>query len=69
MSFFSWNYLVASIISLKQFLLSKKAPKKIKVKVLGTGEISSKVTILADQFSKSAQDKIEKAGGTIEIVK
>ena len=56
-------------IDLRQFLLSKKAPKKIKVKVLGTGEISSKVTILADQFSKSAQDKIEKAGGTIEIVK
>jgi len=56
-------------IDLRQFLLSKKAHKKIKVKVLGTGEISSKVTILADQFSKSAQDKIEKAGGTIEIVK
>ena len=56
-------------IDLRQFFLSKKAPKKIKVKVLGTGEISSKVTILADQFSKSAKDKIEKAGGTIEIVK
>jgi ribosomal protein L15 len=28
-----------------------------------------KVSILADQFSKSAQAKIEKAGGSIELVK
>ena len=48
-------------IDLRKFLLKPKTPKKIKVKVLGTGEISTKVTILADHFSKSAQAKIEKA--------
>ena len=56
-------------IDLRKFLLSSKTPKKVKIKVLGTGELTSKVSILADQFSKSAQEKIEKAGGKIEIVK
>ena len=56
-------------IDLRKFLLSSKTPKKVKVKVLGAGELTSKVSILADQFSKSAQEKIEKAGGKIEIVK
>ena len=55
-------------IDLRKFLLKPKTPKKIKVKVLGTGEISTKVTILADYFSKSAQAKIEKAGGKIEKI-
>ena len=44
-------------------------PKKLKVKVLGTGDIKIKVSIIADKFSKSAQSKIEKAGGTIELIK
>ena len=56
-------------IDLRKFLLNAKTPKKIKVKVLGTGELTSKVSIQADQFSKSAQEKIEKAGGKIEIIK
>ena len=56
-------------IDLRKFLLNAKTPKKIKVKVLGTGELTSKVNIQADQFSKSAQEKIEKAGGKIEIIK
>jgi large subunit ribosomal protein L15 len=56
-------------IDLRKYLLSSTAPKKLKVKVLGTGDLKAKVSILADQFSKSAQAKIEKAGGTIELVK
>ena len=32
-------------------------------KVLGTGEIKSKITIKAKEFSKSAEEKITKAGG------
>ena len=56
-------------IDLRKYLLSSKAPKKLKVKVLGTGDLKAKVSILADQFSKSAQAKIEKAGGTVELVK
>jgi large subunit ribosomal protein L15 len=34
-----------------------------KYKVLGEGELTSKITIIAEQFSKSALEKIEKAGG------
>jgi large subunit ribosomal protein L15 len=37
--------------------------KKELVKILGTGDITSAITITAHKFSKSAQEKIEKAGG------
>ena len=38
------------------------------VKVLGDGELKSALTVHAHKFSKSAQEKIEKAGGKIEVV-
>ncbi|MEA2681299.1 MAG: Ribosomal protein 50S-L18e, partial [Candidatus Binataceae bacterium] len=37
------------------------------VKVLGDGDLKSKITVRADAFSKSARDKITAAGGTAEI--
>jgi len=37
--------------------------KKELVKILGTGDVTSAITITAHKFSKSAQEKIEKAGG------
>lgn len=37
--------------------------KKDLIKILGSGELTSAVTIHAHKFSKSAQEKIEKAGG------
>jgi large subunit ribosomal protein L15 len=40
----------------------KKAPK---VKILGTGELTKKLTVTSCTVSKSAQEKIEKAGGTV----
>lgn len=33
------------------------------VKILGNGEITKAITVTADAFSKSAQEKIEKTGG------
>jgi large subunit ribosomal protein L15 len=39
--------------------------KKSLVKVLGAGELSSALTVHAHKFSKSAQEKIEKAGGKV----
>tara|TARA_A100001011_G_scaffold7139_1_gene8171 strand:+ start:14876 stop:15331 length:456 start_codon:yes stop_codon:yes gene_type:complete len=59
----------SKLIDLRKFLLKPKTPKKLKVKVLGTGDFKIKVSIMADKFSKSAQAKIEKAGGTVEIIK
>ena len=45
------------------------ANKKDLVKILGRGELKSKVNIKAHGFSASAKAAIEKLGGTIEIVK
>ena len=56
-------------IDLRKFLLKAKKPNKLKVKVLGSGEIKIKISILADKFSETAKSKIEKAGGTAEIIK
>ena len=42
--------------------------KKTLVKVLGQGELSKALTVHAHKFSKSAQEKIEKAGGKIAIL-
>ncbi|MCA9564569.1 MAG: 50S ribosomal protein L15 [Myxococcales bacterium] len=36
------------------------------VKVLGDGKLERKLTVKAHQFSKSAVEKIEAAGGTVE---
>ena len=38
------------------------------LKVLGTGEITRKITIEAHIFSKSAADKIQKAGGEAKVI-
>jgi large subunit ribosomal protein L15 len=38
------------------------------LKVLGSGELSRKITVEAHQFSKSALDKIQKAGGTAQVI-
>ena len=38
------------------------------VKVLGDGELKKKVNVQAHKFSKSAQEKITKAGGKAEVV-
>ena len=38
------------------------------VKVLGVGELTVAVTVHAHKFSKTAQDKIEKAGGKAVLI-
>ena len=38
------------------------------VKILGNGEITKKLTVKANAFSASAQEKIEAAGGTVEVI-
>lgn len=41
---------------------------KLPVKVLGDGELSAALTVSAHKFSKSAQEKITKAGGKVEVL-
>jgi large subunit ribosomal protein L15 len=38
------------------------------VRVLGDGELTKKLTVKADHFSKSAEEKIKKAGGACEKI-
>jgi large subunit ribosomal protein L15 len=48
----------------KAGVIKGKAP----VKVLGDGELKSAITVQAHKFSKSAQEKITKAGGKFEVM-
>jgi large subunit ribosomal protein L15 len=54
-------------ITLEKFKNIGLAGKRDRVKILGFGNIEKKLTVHAHEFSKSAKEKIEKAGG--EIIK
>lgn len=53
-----------------EVLLQNGLIKNLKagVKVLGMGELKTKLTIRAHKFSKSAVDKIQSAGGKAEVI-
>jgi len=53
--------------SLKKLKLINKNSKKLKI--LGFGEIKDKINIEADLASKSALEKLEKIGGSIQLKK
>jgi large subunit ribosomal protein L15 len=42
---------------------------KIDVKLLGTGEIAKNLTVRVHAISATAREKIEKAGGTVELLR
>ena len=52
---------------LKKLKLINK--NSIKLKILGSGEIKDKINIEADLASKSAVEKLEKIGGSIQLKK
>ena len=51
-------------------LIASGVVKKLNsgLKILGNGELTKKVLVKAHVFSKSALEKIEKAGGTAEVI-
>ena len=53
------------IQTLKKIKIVNKKIKK--VKILGSGEIKEKISIHTDLISKSAKEKIDKIGGTIQL--
>ena len=58
-----------SPLDLKQLQEKNIINKKFKkLKILGSGEIKSKIEINADFSSKQASDKIQKIGGKINII-
>ena len=77
---FRKEYAVVNLDALAQFepgasvtpenLREKRLVKKMKagVKILGDGELKHAVNVRAHKFSKSAAQKIQDAGGTIEVI-
>ena len=77
---FATKYAIVNVEKLNAFedgavvdvnaLLEKKIIRKELdgLKVLGTGEITKKITVKASVFSASAKEKIEAAGGKAEVV-
>lgn len=57
---------VVDVPTLTSMRLARKA--KDGVKVLGRGEITKKLTVRVHKVSEAAREKIEKAGGTVELV-
>ena len=53
-----------------QVLLEKGVLSKCRygVKILGKGQLTKKLTVRASAFSASAKEKIEAAGGQVEVV-
>lgn len=76
---FATRYAIVNVSQLNQFRKGSKvdaeALKKaglIKkeydgVKVLGEGELTKSLTVIAAKFSVSAKEKIEEAGGQVEV--
>lgn len=57
------------IVTLAELQAVGLVPRKYdQVKVLGEGEVTKKFLIKANAFSASAKEKVEKAGGKVEIV-
>ncbi len=51
---------------LKKARITKRASDR--VKILGEGELKTALTVKAHKFSKTAQEKITKAGGKFEVL-
>jgi large subunit ribosomal protein L15 len=50
------------------FSIGVVSSRALPVKILGDGELKSKLTIAAHAFSETAKQKIEAAGGSVETV-
>lgn len=59
-----------SVDSIDQTLLIEKGvvAKNDKIKILGSGELTIKLSIKAHAISESAKAKVESAGGSFEII-
>ena len=76
---FRTEYAVVNLSSLAELGATEVTPevlyqagmvprKSSLVKILGEGELQGALTVRAHKFSKSAQEKITKAGGTAELI-
>ena len=56
-----------NLFNLQKFKLINKKYKKLKL--LGSGDLKDKLNIEVNAISKSAKKKVEKAGGTVTLIK
>ena len=52
----------------EQLVKAGFAGKNEKIKILGDGELKGALTVSAHKFSKSAEEKIKKAGGKVTVI-
>lgn len=60
---------LSDTITIADLVNSGLADDNERIKLLGTGEIDSKISIEVHACSKSAREKVEAAGGSVEIAK
>lgn len=60
---------LAETISVAELIAAGLAHKNDQVKILGGGEFTNKIEIEVHAASKSAIEKVEKAGGSITLIK
>ena len=77
---FRKDYQIVNVASLETFKDGARVDGKVlqdarliedavkPVKVLGSGELTKKLTVVASRFSAAAAEKITSAGGTVELV-
>ncbi|MDO8588648.1 MAG: 50S ribosomal protein L15 [Armatimonadota bacterium] len=60
----------AGTVITPELLLEKRVIRELEagLKILGNGELTKALTVKANHFSKSAEEKIKAAGGTTEVI-
>ena len=62
------RYAEGTVVTKELLLQDRLIRKELSgLKVLGDGELTVKLTVQADKFTKSAMDKIQAAGGSAEV--
>lgn len=78
-SIFKKEYAIVNVADLNRFEAnSEVTPElmrtsglvrtKLDIKILGNGELEKALTVKAQKFSKAAAEKIEAAGGKVEVI-
>jgi large subunit ribosomal protein L15 len=65
---FRKEYTIINVGVLEKLAALGLTKKKGLLKILGNGEIKIAITVHAHKFSKSAQEKIERAGGKVVVL-
>jgi large subunit ribosomal protein L15 len=63
------RYAEGTVVTTEMLLNDRLIRKELDgLKILGGGELTVKLHVKANKFTKSAQEKIEAVGGTIEVI-